>query len=216
MRRRHRGFGLIEAMLALAIGLMLLTAASRLFVSAHQSWRLQGAALLMQADARLVLLRIAQDIRMTGMFGCLRLKPSDFKDSASRDAFAQPLQVRSTNLTLTVAELPGYAGAPEWMLQTDCIRDVLVGESLDKSNDRLLSYAVSRHIYRLSGTTLYFKRGRDRSQPLIDHVRELRFEHVQTLEGGRVDIALTLYEPTLDIEQHYDLSVAVRNPQARP
>jgi type IV pilus assembly protein PilW len=37
MRRRQIGFGLLEVVMALAIGLLLLAAASQLFTSAHQA-----------------------------------------------------------------------------------------------------------------------------------------------------------------------------------
>ncbi|WP_177333773.1 prepilin-type N-terminal cleavage/methylation domain-containing protein, partial [Pseudomonas sp. NBRC 111127] len=42
MRRRQTGVGLLELLLALTIGLMVLVAASQLFASVHQAWRLQG------------------------------------------------------------------------------------------------------------------------------------------------------------------------------
>ena len=109
MSRTQGGFGLIEGVLALAIGLPLLAAASQLFVSAHDTWRLQGAAARLQADARLALQRMAQDIRMAGMFGCLRLQPGDFKDPAARQAFAHPLQVGPTSLSLGARWLPTRA-----------------------------------------------------------------------------------------------------------
>ncbi|MNF03205.1 hypothetical protein D3C80_2024770 [compost metagenome] len=57
---------------------------------------------------------------------------------------------------------------------------------------------------------------RNSSQPLVDHVREMRVEPVDTAEGQRVDVQLTLFDPDLDIEQRYDMSVAIRNPVARP
>lgn len=215
MRSTQRGFGLVEAMLALAIGLVLLTAASQLFVSAHQTWRLQGAAARMQADARLALLRMAQDIRMAGMFGCLNLQAGDFLDPSVRQIFARPLAVGPSSLSVVVAELPGYSGAPEWSVQTDCIGMAQVGKGPVKSRDSTWSFAVSRHIYQLAGTTLSFKRGGDRFQPLINHVREMHLEHVQGREGERVDIVLTLFDPAQDIEQRHELSVAIRNSTAQ-
>ncbi|QQE83479.1 PilW family protein [Pseudomonas putida] len=215
MKREQGGFGLVEAMLALAIGLMLLTAASQLFISAHQSSRLQSAALRMQADARLALLRMAQDIRMAGMFGCLRLEPDDFRDQSARDAFARPLQVGPASLSLIVAEPPGYPGAPDWTLLTDCISEAQVHAARAQSPSLPLAFPISRHHYQLHGSTLRFMR-RNSSQPLVDHVREMRVERVDTAEGQRVDVQLTLFDPDLDIEQRYDMSVAIRNPVARP
>ena len=209
MRRRQIGFGLLEVVVALAIGLMLLAAASQLFTSAHQAWRLQSTAVRMQDEARQALLRMAQDIRMTGMFGCLPILPGDFKAPGSRLAFARPLEVDSTTLSLVVAELPGQAGKSDWRLHTDCIEKVSV--DVEPQEGYPLAFPISRYIYQLQGNELKFKRGRSSFQPLVEHVREARFERVQTPDGARVDIALTLYEPTLKLEQRHELSVALRN-----
>ncbi|AGZ37172.1 prepilin-type cleavage/methylation domain-containing protein [Pseudomonas sp. SWI6] len=213
MSREQGGFGLLEVMLALAIGLMCLAAVSQVFVAAHQAWRLQGAAVHMQDDARFALLHMAQSIRMAGMFGCLRAQPGDFKAPEAIQAFAQPLQVGTSSLDLVVAELPGYTGIPNWTLRTDCIEQVQVHRAREGNDQLPLAFPISRHSYRLEGTTLVFKRANSRNfQPLVNHVRELRLVHVPALGGGRVDIQLALYEPTLGIEQRYALTVAVRNP----
>ncbi|QXI48490.1 MULTISPECIES: PilW family protein [Pseudomonas] len=210
MKRRQRGFGLHEVMIALAFGLMLLAAASQVFVSAHQGWRLQSTAAHMQDEARLALLRMAQDIRMTGMFGCLRLQPGDFADAAARQSFGRPLQVEGTTLSLVVTELPGQAGAPDWYLHTDCRSRVLV-DAQRKAGFPVV-HPISRYTYQLQGTRLRFKRGERAFQPLLENVQAMRLEHVQMPEGERIDIALTLYEPTLGLEQRHELSVAIRNP----
>lgn len=215
MKRHQRGFGLLEVTLALAIGLMVLAAAGQLFVSAHQGWQLQGAALRLQDDARLALVRMAQDIRMAGMFGCLQLAPGDFPDPSVRQAFAQPLAIGPSSLDLVVAELPGYPGAPDWTLLTDCIGKAQVHSDRPANPDQLMAIPISRHRYALEGTTLRLRR-RNNTQPLVDHVREMRVEHVQTPAGERVDLHLTLYEPTLQLEQRHELSVALRNPVSGP
>ncbi|CAI3793482.1 hypothetical protein GLGCALEP_00707 [Pseudomonas sp. MM221] len=213
MRRRQIGFGLVEVVMALAIGLMLLAAASQLFTSAHQTWRLQTTAVRMQDEARFALLRMAQDIRMAGMFGCLRIKPDDFKAPGSQQAFAHPLEVDSTTLSLVVAELPGQAGKPDWFLHTDCIEKVSVDEYPEEGYP--LAFPISKYVYQLQGSQLKFKR-RKSFQPLVENVKEARFKLVQTPQGERVDIALTLYEPALKLEQRHELSVALRNPVPRP
>jgi type IV pilus assembly protein PilW len=215
MRRGQGGFGLLEVTLALAIGLMLLAAAGQLFTSAHHGWRLQGAALRLQDDARLALLRMAQDIRMAGMFGCLQLKPADFKDSAARQAFKQPLEVGTASLGLVVAELSGYPGVPYWTVLTDCIDKVHVHSERPLNPEKLMAIPVSHHRYDVKGSTLRLKR-RSNTQPLVDHVRQLRIVHVETADGGRIDLQLTLYEPTTKLEQRHELSVALRNPVSIP
>ena len=210
MKRRQRGFGLHEVMIALALGLMLLAAASQVFVAAHQSWQLLSTAAHMQDEARLVLLRMAQDIRMAGMFGCLRLQPGDFAEVPARQAFGRPLQVEGTRLSLVVAELPGQAGAPDWFLHTDCLETVRV--SKQRQTGYPVVQPVSRYTYQLQGTKLTFKRADSKAQPLLENVREMRLERVQMAQGERIDIALTLYEPMLRLEQQHELSVAIRNP----
>ena len=215
MRRSQCGFGLLEATLALTVGLMVLAATTQLFASAHQSWRLQSAALRLQDDARLALLRMAQDIRQAGMFGCLRLQPDDFKAPTARQAFARPLEIGPSSLSLVVAELPGHTGAADWTLLTDCSREAQVKNGRYPGTDNLMAIPISRIRYALSGTTLMFTR-RSHSQSLVDHVRELQVALVQSPQGQRVDLQLTMHEPTLQIEQHHELSVALRNPVPGP
>lgn len=211
MRRKQFGFGLLEVMLALAIGLMVLAAASQVFVSAHQTWRLQGTALRLQDDARLALLRMAQDIRMTGMFGCLHLRPGDFQDPLARQAFAQPLVIGASSLELVVAESSGYAGKPDWTLLTNCRDEAVVYKNSPSQTGAVMAVRIRRHRYELRDSTLYFN-----AQPLANHVREMQVTQVEVPEGGRVDLQLTLFEPTLQLEQRHVLSVALRNPVSTP
>ncbi|WP_085674077.1 MULTISPECIES: PilW family protein [unclassified Pseudomonas] len=217
MRRKQGGFGLLEMTLALAIGLMVLAVAGQLFTSAHRTWQLQGTALRLQDDARLALLRMAQDIRMAGMFGCLRLGPGNFNDPVARQAFEQPLEIGPSSLSLIVAELPGHTGEPEWTLLTDCMESAHVHKGRIENPDTLMAIPISRHRYALKGTSLTFRRRYgDNSQTLVDHVRQMRVEHVHVPEGERVDLQLTLYEPTSQLEQLHELSVALRNPVSVP
>lgn len=73
-------------------------------------------------------------------------------------------------------------------------------------------YPVSRYVYQLQDDKLRFKRGNSKFQPLVDNVQAMRVERVQMVGGERVDISLTLYEPTLKVQQRHELSVAIRNP----
>ena len=200
MKRAQSGFGLLELMLALAIGLMLLAAASQLFTSAHQTWRLQSTALRMQDEARQALLRMAQDIRMAGMFGCL--------DMTAQPDFARSFEVGPSNLSLIVADLPGHGSNPGWTVVTNCINEVKVHEGRVQGSDKQMAIPISHHHYAHSRGRLYFNRN-GVNQPLVEHVRELRVVHVP---GERVDLQLTLYEPTLQLQQRHELSVAIRNP----
>lgn len=71
MMRRNAGFGLIELLIALALGVLLVSGATQVFLSARETYLAQYAAAIAQEDARFVLSKIAQEIRMIGMFGCL-------------------------------------------------------------------------------------------------------------------------------------------------
>ena len=58
-------------MVALALGMLLVLAVTQVFLSARHTYLAQHAGAMAQQDARFVLSKIAQEIRMTGMFGCL-------------------------------------------------------------------------------------------------------------------------------------------------
>ncbi|MDR6714403.1 type IV pilus assembly protein PilW [Pseudomonas hunanensis] len=217
MSLRQRGFSLLEGLLALALGLMLLAAASQVFVSAVQAWRLQGAVAQLQEDARLVLQRMAQDIRMVGMFGCLRLETADFDDPSVAEVFAQPLLISQggERLSLIVGQLPGSVSRPRWSVLTDCRSWARVTADLRNDNQQVLALPISRLTYDVHDSSLRLS---DRGTPraLIDNVRSFNATRVATAEGERVDVRLTLFEPQHSIEQHYAISVALRNRLPEP
>lgn len=217
MSRRQRGFSLLEGLLALALGLMLLAAASQVFVSAVQSWRLQGAAARLQDDARLALQRMAQDIRMAGMFGCLSLQATDFEAPAAAQAFAQPLQVSQGGaaLSLVVAQLPGSGSRPDWTLLTDCQHWATVKAGAHPGDAQTLAFPINRLSYQLHESSLRLVRNGS-PQALIDNVKSLRATLLPTQEGGRVDVHLTLSDPHFAIEQRHTISVALRNRLPEP
>jgi len=212
MSVRQTGFGLIEALLALALGLMVLAGASQVFIAAYQTWRLQAVAQQLQGDARLALTRIAQDIRMAGAFGCLRLGPEDFASTTAAAAFARPVVADGERLSLVVAELPGHTGAADWTLHTDCLTWARVGDGRFAPAPDAMVLPIRQVEYRLENDRLMLVRTRSK-QPLLDHVRHLR---VTQVDQQRIDLQLELYEPQWQLTQHYALSVALRNPLATP
>lgn len=64
MRHKNQGFSLIELMLALAITLLLVLGVGQVFIAAKNTHLSQRAAAGMQEDARFVLSKMIQDIRM--------------------------------------------------------------------------------------------------------------------------------------------------------
>lgn len=71
MRQHNRGFGLIEMLIALTLGLIVVLGVVQIFISAKNTYVSQNSAAAMQEDARFVLSKMIQEIRMVGMFGCL-------------------------------------------------------------------------------------------------------------------------------------------------
>lgn len=210
MKRHQAGFGLLETLLAMALAIMLLAGASGLFVAVHRAWSMQGAAALLQDDARLVLQRIAEDVRMAGMFGCLRLEPADFKGSGAEQAFAQPVAITATSLTLVGAELPGMPGPPEWTVLSDCRSWAQVMDSQHQAGASLFALLVRRQVYEVRNGSLFLTTGKQRSS-LVDNVKALQVTRVEAGEGDRLDIRLTLYDATFQLEVHQQVSVALRN-----
>ncbi|MFB4394460.1 MULTISPECIES: PilW family protein [unclassified Pseudomonas] len=216
MSRRQQGFGLLEALLALAIGLMLLATAGQVLVSSQQSWHLQGAAARMQEDARLALQRLVQDIRMTGMFGCLATRTLDFPSEAAAQAFATPLQItrdadgQLASLRLLAGELPGATGAPDWTVLSDCRTWAKVIVGGHPANGDSLAFPLRQQHYRVHDGSLMLRSGGLNAR-LIDDVKGLWITQVQAGESERLDLRLHLFEPTQQLEQQYELSVALRN-----
>jgi len=212
MNGSQAGFSLLEGLLALALGLMLLAAASQVFVATVQAWRLQGALAQQQEDARLALQRIAQDIRMTGMFGCLRLRASDFDSPSAAAAFARPVQISQggAQLSLLVGQLPGSGSRPDWTVLSDCRSWAQVRADAHEGDEQTLALPVSRITYELRDGSLRVVR-RGSPQALIDNVRSLHANLVTNAQGQRVDLQLSLFHPQHDLEQRYAISVALRN-----
>lgn len=212
----QRGFGLLEVSLALAMGLLLLVAGGQVLVSAHQAWQLQHASARLQEDARLVLQRLAQDLRMTGMFGCLTLEDNDYQAPEAARAFAQPLRLtqdsegRLQSLELVGGQLAGDNGKPDWLLVTDCSTWAQVRDKDHSPGAQELALPIHRHVYRLEGDRLLLAAG-GRTAALIDQVRDLRLTRERLGEYERVVVQLTVYDPQHRIEQRHDMGVTLRN-----
>jgi len=66
----QRGFGLVELLVALAVGLLLLAGVVQVFAANRQSYRLQEAQARLQESGRFAVQRLARDLRMAGYWGC--------------------------------------------------------------------------------------------------------------------------------------------------
>lgn len=122
MNRLSRGFGLIELMIALAISLIVVFGVAQIFISAKSTYVSQNTSAGMQEDARFVLSKMIQEIRMVGMFGCL----GTITDASSAGDFnasqITPISWDNTalKLTLVTSDVGGNGGSPTWTVVSDC------------------------------------------------------------------------------------------------
>lgn len=124
MSRCERGFGLIEIMLSLVLGLVVSLALTQLFISSKSTYLSQSSSAALQEDARFVLSKIAQEVRQAGAFGCLGSVDDASLGGGFSRAFRDPVQwdARQQSLTLTSTAVDNDRSWHTWMLHTDCQR----------------------------------------------------------------------------------------------
>ncbi|AUZ44712.1 PilW family protein [Pseudomonas orientalis] len=120
MNRPACGFGLVEFLLALAVGLVLILGASQVLISARLTQASQQAAMVLQDDARFVLSKLIQDIRQAGMLGCLAPAFIDNAPAAFERPIGWEMSASATSLTLVTANAGDGVGKPDWTVVSDC------------------------------------------------------------------------------------------------
>jgi type IV pilus assembly protein PilW len=69
-RNRQKGFGLVELMIAITLGLFLSAAVIQVFVATNSSSRLQDSLAMVQESARFAMRLLGEEVRMSGYMGC--------------------------------------------------------------------------------------------------------------------------------------------------
>ena len=117
MKKACRGVGLIELMIALVLGLLVVAGVIQIFSAARGTYITQNASARLQEDARFVLSKMLQEIRMVGMFGCLRTVTN------AGTSLDTPFTWDSNGATLTLltADIGGNAGVTTWTIVSDCV-----------------------------------------------------------------------------------------------
>ena len=184
---RHKGFGLVELMIAMTIGLVLVLGVSHVFVSSKRSFLMQQQLSTMQENARFVLTRISRDIRQAGVFGCLDLQRLPVAMRRQLPAiFNEPLQYSDGVLTLLSAVaayepvvIPVQHSADEydarWLLASNCLNELRVttgAESLMVNPGDVL-IPVRQVEYRMANHTLQTRiNGAGNFETLIDGIAD--------------------------------------------
>lgn len=213
--RAGRGFGLVELMIAMTIGVLLVLGVAQVFLAGRESFALQQKNAALQENARFVLSRISRDLRQVGMFGCLDLTrlPATTQDQLPVE-FSAPLSFVDGVLRLVTA-VPKYEATQssgnlsaaqygaKWLLVSDCLSRLEIAEGTDvlavQPTDMVI--AVRQIEYRTDQHRLQTRlNGRGNFEVLIDDVEsfELDFGLVgsadsEALVGG--------YQSTITPEQ---------------
>ena len=174
MNRNSKGFGLIELLIALALSLVVVLGVAQIFIAAKNTYVSQSTAAGMQEDARFVLSKMIQEIRMVGMFGCL----GTIIDASSAGSFnasqITPISWDNANLKLTLvtADVGGSGGTPTWTVVSDCRNTATAYSGLRTTTSGQLAFPIRRLIYSFSNNQLLMGSGVDTptQQVLVNNV----------------------------------------------
>ncbi|KZN18108.1 MULTISPECIES: PilW family protein [Pseudomonas] len=161
MNRNSKGFGLIELLIALALSLVVILGVAQIFIAAKNTYVSQNTAAGMQEDARFVLSKMIQEIRMVGMFGCL----GTIIDASSAGNFnasqITPISWDNANLKLTLvtADVGGSGGVPTWTVVSDCRNTATAYSGLRTTTSGQLAFPIRRLIYSFSNNQLLMGSG---------------------------------------------------------
>jgi type IV pilus assembly protein PilW len=195
MKRCNRGFGLIELLISLALGLIVVLAVVQIFIAAKNTYVSQNSAAAMQEDARFVLSKMIQEIRMVGMFGCL----GTITDSSSAGDFnasqLTPISWDNANLKLTLvtADIGSSGGTPTWTVVSDCRNNATAYTGLRAAASGQIAFPIRRLIYSYSNNQILMGTGSGApaQQVLVNNVSA--FSVMFGLASSATDVAASTY-----------------------
>ncbi|NNA58822.1 MULTISPECIES: PilW family protein [Pseudomonas] len=195
MKHSNRGFGLIEMLIALALGLIIVLGVVQTFLAAKNTYLSQNTAAAMQEDARFVLSKMIQELRMVGMFGCL----GSITDASSAGDFnaAQitPISWDNSNLKLTLvtADVGGNGGTPTWTVVSDCRNSATAYTGLRAAASGQIAFPIRRLIYSFSNNQILMGTGSGTptQQVLVNNVSA--FSVMFGLATSATDVAASSY-----------------------
>ena len=195
MIKASKGFGLIELLIALALSLVVVLGVAQIFIAAKNTYVSQSTAAGMQEDARFVLSKMIQEIRMVGMFGCL----GTIIDASSAGSFnasqITPISWDNANLKLTLvtADVGGSGGTPTWTVISDCRNTATAYSGPRTATSGQLAFPIRRLVYSFSNNQLLMGSGAGTptQQVLVNNVREFKVSF--GLASSATDTAASSY-----------------------
>lgn len=192
MNRSSQGFGLIELMIAMAISLIVVLGVAQIFISAKSTYISQNTSAGMQEDARFVLSKMIQEIRMVGMFGCL----GTITDASSAGDFnanqITPISWDNTalKLTLVTSDVGGNGGVPTWTVVSDCRTGATAYTGAHTPAAGQLAFPIRRLTYSLSNGQILMATGTT-SAALVSNVSA--FNVTFGMATSATDVAASSY-----------------------
>jgi type IV pilus assembly protein PilW len=218
--RLQRGFGLIELLVALTLGLVLVLGVVQVFVASKQTFVMQRTAAGLSEDARYVTSRLSRELRMVGMFGCVDLDrlPAGISNSIP-PAFNSPISYSSNagnsilklvtavpnheNFAVAQMRTPGDYGA-NWLIATNCkdtgdLRLSDGGPLVVRPGDIVIP--LRQMEYRFSNNAIQVRsNGAGNFQTLVDNIADLNvsFGLAATAADTRISGGYVVAAPGID------------------
>jgi type IV pilus assembly protein PilW len=195
MKQQNRGFGLIELLIALALGLIVVLGVVQIFIAAKNTYVSQNTAAAMQEDARFVLSKMIQEIRMVGMFGCLGTITDSSSAGDFNAALVTPINWDNANLKLTLvtADIGSGGGTPTWTVVSDCRNSATAYTGLRSPASGQIAFPIRRLIYSFSNNQILMGTGSGNpaQQVLVNNVSA--FTVMFGLASSATDVAASTY-----------------------
>jgi type IV pilus assembly protein PilW len=234
MKNHSRGFGLVEIMVALVLGLVVSLGIIQIFTASRATFVAQNASARMQEDARFVLSKMLQELRLAGMYGCLQFDSVLASGAIVKPAaLTNPILWDATNQALTIVTADvGTAGTlPTWTIISDCQTTSQLYSGAKAPAAGQTAFPLRQLIYRLNGTELTVQQvGIGQPQPLLQNVArfEIKFgvrgqpmtysPATTPISGGNgadvlsVRIKLQMSDPTAKVrDQQFNAVAYLRN-----
>ena len=216
MKRTPKGFGLVEIMLALLLGLVISLALAQLFVTFKSTYMSQVSSASVQEDARFLLAKMIQEVRLAGAFGCLASVKDESAGAAFSAAFRAPVQwdVSQGVLTLNTAAPADSGSWHNWEIQTDCTSTATAW-----TRGRAPKPAQGEHVLAIHQQVYRFNAAQGEltlnGQPLISNVRtfEVLFGVASTADAA--GIARYTAQPAPELIRSVRLTLTLFDPAGR-
>lgn len=173
MKKLSRGFGLVEIMVALVLGLVVSLGIVQIFLASRGTFVSQNASARMQEDARFVLSKMLQELRMTGMYGCLQFDAAPVSGAINKPtALNNPILWDAANRTLTLvtADVGTSGTSPTWTILSNCQDSSQLYEGARTPATGQTAFPLRQLIYKVSGTELQLQLPGGQPQSLLQNV----------------------------------------------